>query len=260
MMNETTLLDYLEDRLPEAERAALERQLADNPSLRQQLAEMKTLMADVAHLPEKTPAPRVAERFETWLAQEKTQQQKKGLRARVVQLFDAKDGGWLWAAASVILLIGVGFGVFWKIHQTQQAEIAALKGEIKMTQRMMVLAMLEKPSASERIRAVSALQKEQHDPKVTAALIHTLHFDNMANVRMKAAQALSRFGEDGNVRDALIDGLQQEKSPEVQIMIIEVLEQLQERRAVPSLKRMSHDAQFMEVVREKAASSANVLL
>jgi HEAT repeats len=258
-MNEALLTDYLDGKLSDDERQQLEGQLARDPALRQMLDDMRQLLLDMDNLTTHEPSPNMQKRFENWLS---TQQQSESVHTnhKIISMFEFRQNGWLWAAASVILLIGIGFGMFWQIQKRHDMEIATLHGQINQTQRMLVLAMLEKPSASERINAVNVLQKESPDPKIIEALIRTMNFDDMANVRMKAAHALARLGKDASVRDALIEGLSNEKSPEVQIAIIDALIQIGEKRAVPSLKRIRDDAEVMEVVRTKAASGIHVLI
>ena len=121
--------------------------------------------------------------------------------------------------------------------------------------------LLEKPSASERIQAVNVLKTEEADHRVTDALLQTLNFDETINVRVKAAQALAHFGhEDPNIKIALLNSLKNQKSPEVQIALIDVLVTLEETRAVPSLQKMSQDKRLIDIVRQKAATGANMLL
>jgi HEAT repeat protein len=103
-------------------------------------------------------------------------------------------------------------------------------------------------------------QKKKSDPEVIKALINTLNFDDMVNVRMKAAQALSTFSEDSMARKALINSLSTEQSPEVQITIIEILVELGDKRAVPTLRSVSEDQKLMDFVREQAASGVERLL
>jgi HEAT repeats len=254
------LLEYLDGTLPAAERAELERLLAEDEALRKMLDEMKSMLGAMGNGPEQMPSPALDARFLDFLEKEKAATAPVAQKTKRFPLFSGQKSGWELAAACILLLIGVGFGIFWRIQQRHQTEIAALHEEMKQTQRMLVLAMLEKPSASERIRAVNTLGREQSDPKITDALIHTLNFDDMTNVRMKAAKALYNFGDAPTVRDALINSLQIQESPEVQLILIEVLTNLGEKKATPTLKNMARDKKLLEIVRQKAAMGLETFL
>ena len=255
-----TLLDYLDGALPDYERRELERRLAGDSGLRQALDELKQVWTGVEHLPEQQPSPVLEARFQAFLVREKNAAANPGLKGRLVALFSRHYLKWDLAAAAVLILIGAGFGWFWSAYQRQHDELQALRREVRGTQRMLVLAMLEKPSASERIRAVNVLEKEEPDPKITDALIQTMNTDDMTNVRMKAAQALGHFGDAPDVKQALIDGLATQESPEVQIAIIDALVAIGDKRAVPSFQKMVNNKDAMEIVRKRAASGIAALL
>jgi HEAT repeat protein len=137
----------------------------------------------------------------------------------------------------------------------------ALRQEVSKTQKMLILSMLEQPSASERIQAVNVLEQQSNaDPKVIQALVYTLNFDDMINVRMKAAQALGSFADDKGARDALISSLSTQESPEVKIIIIEILVALRDKKVVPALRSLSTDEAQLDFVREQAKIGLQRLL
>ena len=254
------LLSYLDGTLPEGEQQALTEQLAHDPNLHDTLEQLKALYASIKHLPTEMPSESSEIRFQEFLTIQKEAIRAQNPKNKIISMFPALKMEWGLAAASLVLLIGLGLGLLWKNNQNQQNEIQALRQEMRQTQRMLILAMLDKPSASERIRAVNVLQKEQADPKIIEALIQTMNFDDMINVRMKAVQALAHFGSDSTAKQALMEGLSNQKSPEVQIAIIEVLVTIGEKRAVPAFKRMQDDKELMEIVRKKAASGIRTLI
>ncbi|WP_353480781.1 HEAT repeat domain-containing protein [Haliscomenobacter sp.] len=263
MMHDKTemlLLEYLDGTLASAERQQLEVRLAQDADLRKNLEELRTVLLHLEQFPEQEPSKELDARFDTFLQAEKRQLQSPNWLGRIRSFQALSRVEWQVAATFALLIIGLGFGWFWRVNQQQQAEIAALRQEMRSTQKMLVLAMLEEPSASDRIQAVNVLEQEKADPKVIKALINTLNFDDMVNVRMKAAQALSTFSDDPMARKALISSLATQESPEVQITIIEILVALGDKRAVPSLRSMSEDEELMDFVRQQAAVGLDVLL
>ena len=264
MMHDKTalvLMEYLEGTLSPEARQELEIQLAQDAELRKSLEELQMVWTQMEQLPEQQPSAALDQGFNDFLRAENSKVQSPNWRGRVFS-FHALPRIELQAAAAVALvLVGLGFGWFWRTNQRQQAEIMALRNEMHSTQKMLVLAMLDEPSASDRIQAVNVLEQEQKaDPEVIKALIHTLNFDDMVNVRMKAAQALSTFNEDQMARKALISSLSTEQSPEVQITIIEILVALGDKRAVPTLRSVSEDHKQMDFVRQQAADGVERLL
>lgn len=242
---EARLLDYLNGDLPENERLELEHQLAHDDELRRTLDDMKDLLQGLDALPARPPSAQLHERLEALIRREK-QNLRPAPRSR-------PQSEWLAAAAAVLVLIGVGLGYLWQCNRRQQVEILALQAEIKNTRRFVMLAALEKPSASERIQAVSLLKKESADPKTISALIYAMNFDEVLNVRLKAAQALGQFGYDPVVKDALLGSLRTQNSPELQIAIIDILVDLNEKRALPAFQEMLVDQSLLRSVRNKAA-------
>jgi hypothetical protein len=255
------LMDYLDGTLSPEARQALEVQLKQDADLRKSLEELQEVLNQVEKMPEQQPSPALEQGFTRFLQAEKTHLQSPNWRGRIFS-FHALPRIELQAAAAVaLLLIGLGFGWFWRVNQRQQAELSALKQEVINTQKMLVLAMLEEPSASDRIQAVNVLELEfKADPKVIKALVNTLNFDDMINVRMKAAQALGSFADDRTARDALISSLSTQESPEVQITIIEILVALRDKKVVPTLRSISKDEAQLDFVREQAEIGLQRLL
>ena len=73
--------------------------------------------------------------------------------------------------------------------------------EVSDLKELMMLSLLEKESATERLKAVSLTQEmDQASQKVTSALLQTLNNDDNVNVRLAALDALKPYSSDGNVR------------------------------------------------------------
>ncbi len=139
-------------------------------------------------------------------------------------------------------------------------EIGNLKKEMQETKDLLILSMLKRESASERIQAVNySYDLQKPDDEVLKALIFTLDYDRNVNVRMAAADAIGRFGNDENVRNALIKSLLKQQEPTLQISIIEMLTKFNERRALPALRLLVEDNGVSEFVRQKAQEGTKVL-
>ena len=139
-------------------------------------------------------------------------------------------------------------------------EIGSLKKEMRATKDLLILSMLKRESASERIQAVDySYDLQKPDDEVLQALIYTLDSDRNINVRIAAADAISRFGNDENVRNALVKSLLKQQEPSLQISIIEMLTKFNERRALPALRLLVENAETSDFVRLKAEESTKIL-
>lgn len=140
------------------------------------------------------------------------------------------------------------------------SEIGNLKKEIKETKDLLIVSMLKRESASERIQAVNySYDLQRPDEKVLKALIFTLDFDPSVNVRLAAADAIGRFGYNDYVRNALIKSLLKQQEPTLQISIIETLTKLNIRNALPALRLLVEDGNTSDFVRQKAEESSKFL-
>ena len=80
-------------------------------------------------------------RFYQLLTEEQKELNKKSPTTKVLSLGRLE---WKLAAAIALLIIGMGFGNLWQRNLKQQAELQQLQEEMLTTQKMLVLAMLEK--------------------------------------------------------------------------------------------------------------------
>ncbi len=131
------------------------------------------------------------------------------------------------AFASVLLIVGFMGGYF--IMQPRSDEkVSVLTDEIADLKEMVMLSMLEKESATERLKAVN-LTTEMDEPskKVTEALIETLNKDGQVNVRLAALDALKPYLRNATVRKSLVESIANQESPMVQVSLAEVMVALQ---------------------------------
>lgn len=256
------LIDYLEGTLSETEVAALESQLVQSPELRRELKELEILLQTIEEVPMEQPSSNLYRNFHQMLevqgrpvlkALHKNHNVSKIITFQKIQRFAA--------AAIILLAVGLGFGTLWYKNLSQQKQIDALVAEIKHTNKSLVLNMLREESASQRIKAVNtAVEEEVADPQVIEALIHTLYHDENVNVRTKAAEGLAQFAQERSVINALTKALKTEKSPEVQITLIDILTNLKAHQAKDAFKNLLKKKDVMEVVKNKAAYGMEVLM
>ena len=133
-----------------------------------------------------------------------------------------------------------------------QQQLKMLTQQVREMREMVMLALLENPSASERIRGVSYTNEiSTINKNVLDALLSTLNNDPNSNVRLMTLDALTRYAKVPAVRRGLVQSILQQSSPLVQAAMADVMLRLQERKAVQPLKELLHQKDLNEMVRAK---------
>lgn len=139
-------------------------------------------------------------------------------------------------------------------------ELASLRRELKVTQELVVLGLLRKESAAERLKG---LQYASHLPKLKPELLETLaetlRHDENINVRLATIETLRKFGRNQGVREALLTRLQVASEIPEQLSVIESLVSLREKNAIPRLKSLVDDPSTDPFIRQKAQQSIELL-
>lgn len=167
------------------------------------------------------------------------------------------------ALASVTLIVGLGAGYLLRTPDTASGDrkIDALSQQVSDLQEMMMLSLLEKGSATERLKAVNLTQQmSDASRKVTNALLQTLNQDDNVNVRLAALEALKPFSAEVDVRASLVKSIGNQESPLVQIAMAELMVALQEKSAVRALDKIVASEKTPPEVRKKIKESLKILI
>ena len=171
---------------------------------------------------------------------------------------------WLLRIAAGLALLIVGFlgGRVFQERSGGDDPFIATKESVSHAEMKNVLAFekMASTSASERIHAINqSYDLSEVDKEITQLLINTLNFDPNINVRLAACQALQRFQNEANVAESLVQSLAIQTDPNIQIMLIEVLISIKEKRAVEPFQQLVRNQDVMEVVRLKAQQGVSEL-
>lgn len=253
--------------------ADLTAHLAACDACRAEAAAMRRIWEELERLPEEIPGEEMRQRFAASLEpylESARGRRLSGLSGEPRRAFDrlgAGFEGWLerWlprrplaqaglaaATLAVGVLIGSGHGIGlpWGSRAgagagEQLGEIGALRSEVRSLSRLVTLSLLKQDSASERLRGVSfGRQAGPGDDRVLQALLDTLRHDPDVNVRLAAVDALAPALGQPAVRGQLLQEVGRQRSPMVQIALIDLLlardragsrQQLLDLTASPSL-------------------------
>jgi len=160
----------------------------------------------------------------------------------------------------VLMVIGfIGGTVLQK--STGGGEVRELANEVSSLKEIMMISMLEKESATDRLKAVS-LSEEIQGPskKVTEALFKTLNSDPSVNVRLAALDALHNYAKSPAVREGLVRSIAQQDSPLVQVALAELMVSMQEKSSVKELKKIMGQKSTPKEVKQRIEESIKILI
>jgi hypothetical protein len=158
------------------------------------------------------------------------------------------------AASLVLLLAGyLGGNIFPLIEKNNNVE--ELENDVQQLKVTTALILLDQPSASERLKGLNYVNELTNSTdKIEEALLNTLNFDPNENVRLAAVSHLVKFKADDKLPERLTESFNNEKSPFVQLEIIDALIQLLDQEHLLKIKKRLNRDQVDEVVIEKLTS------
>lgn len=255
------LPDWLSDELPAAERTAFDAHLAGCADCRQELAATRQLWQQMSAV--RTPEPSPAMRTQFYALLETFEEaEKKAPKRFQTSIPDRLRHLWTPAfsarLAYSLLLLTVGAAAGHWLNRPQaperayQQQIDSLSGQVQEMRQMMMLTLLENPSATERLRAVSYTKEiNDADGRVIDALLTTLNNDPNVNVRLVTLEALADMAHDPRVREGLVHALTQQDSPLVQVALADVMVKLQEKRSLKPLRQLLRREGINDLVKSK---------
>jgi len=140
-------------------------------------------------------------------------------------------------AAAAMVILGLIAGYRLNGRSGDGEELARLRQEVHGLTNLLTVSLLNQESASERLRGVSlGAQSDAPDPDINAALAYTLTHDRNVNVRLAALDVLSRSLGDPAVRRDIIRALPVQRSPLVQVALVDVIVGINDEGARDALK------------------------
>lgn len=251
------LPDYLQGNLNAQQNLVVKRHIELCADCRDAVA----IWENLSLLPDEQPSSALRERFEALLgayqaghadkAAASPAGQKRASGWRPIEWFRSPLGGLAWSMA--LLAIGVFAGHFTTRVHSRPDDLAVMRSELADMRQLVVVSMLQQQSASERLQGVSFTRREdQLDPKVLAALLHTLRYDASVDVRLAALDALSRHAGQSQVRTGISDALQPQQSPLVQVALIDQLAEWRDPGLAQHLRELLETESLNPAVRRRA--------
>ena len=259
---------YWSGDLETAARAEVQAHLAGCAACREAAEDLSAVWESLGKLPEEQPSAAARVRFDGMLAayEQGMRQGDAGRRWR------GEADGWLgrwWprrpalqlAVALLCLGLGLGAGSRLLAGRGQSAEVAQLRQEVLSTRQLVTLSLLRQRSPSDRLQGASwGAELEHPDAEVLQALLHTLDTDPNIDVRLAVADALGRYRDEPAVRGGIIASFPRQRSPLVQIALVDILVQIDDSPARDLLRQVAADDKLNQAVRKHAAWGLKQLL
>lgn len=260
--------DFLAGDLDEGTLREVRAHLTGCPACRAEIETLSALWTKLGVLPPEQPGPALREKFygtlEAYIAGMEGEKEKPGLGrslSRLAARLVPRRPVYQAALALALLAVGLGGG-FWLGGRRPSVsnEIQALRQEVGDMRQAAALSLLRQPSPSDRLMGVSwAGNVSQTGRPTVEALLRTLNEDPSVNVRLAAVEALYLFAGQSGVKEGLVRSLAAQRSPLIQVALIDLLVSVREKRALEALKILAADEKLEPGVRLKAESGVKEL-
>lgn len=246
------LIDYMDGDVEEKELLLIEHHLKTCAACANELAALQSTDGMMKGLAEERPDEHARIQFLARIEQEKNHLVNPSTPVRSIDA--AKDIlPVLFRVAAVIALMVCSYLLgSYQTENTNLKEMVSLQKEQSKLKDEVTLALIGHSSASQRLLAMNYAEViEQPNSSILDAIISKMRNDNYVSVRMAAVQALAKFDETEMVRHALIEALKVETDPSMQIELIQVLVDLQEKRAIPVIQKLLKEKLTPDYLKEQ---------
>jgi hypothetical protein len=262
------MIDAALGRLDAPAMTELEAHLSSCPACGEEMAGIRQVFMLMEEKKVPAPSPEKRQRFQEMLIAYK---QSESTRWRwslwLEQLWDnfrAKELSMPLVLGMMLGVLGMGVAALLLAGNSQHAELKILAAEVHALKQDRVLSLLDNPAAAERIRGVSyslELKDAGRNRQIIRALLTTLNNDPNVNVRLTALETLAdHFAGEETVREGLVKAIVLQDSPMVQAAMADVMLRLQEKSAVPALKKLLKEKELEEPVRRKITQAVSKLI
>jgi hypothetical protein len=260
------LPEFVDETLESSLKSDVDRHLLTCPECSKECSELRELFTAMEDNRPLRPSIALKDHFQAMLeaesaAVEASKRREAGVTGRVIAM------GWFSAlgkvaVAAAILLVGIliGYRVRQGSGEASSKEIAALEKSVKDVKETLMINMLGNESASERIQAVNYAEEiRTPNQRVINALTGALNNDKSVNVRLAALYSLARYNDNQAVTDSLVSSLNRQTEPIIQIVLINMLGERKETKAIQPIRNILYDQKTLKEVKDMARKELNKL-
>ena len=242
---------YIQGELDEKKKSDLKTHLKSCESCHLILEQTKELIEVMDNTAEVVPPPELKDHLLEALIEEKLKTVKSEFGFSLYKI----------AAAVALLIVGFGAGKLANSGNDQSEELAVLQNDIQSMKQLMMVSMLKEESASERIRAVASVEEFiEPSSEVIETLLATMNSDRSPNVRLAAIKALENFSSREEVKLALIKSFEFQDDPVIQICLINIMVDMEEKRAAKKFQELLDNETTQKIVKNQAEIGIQLLI
>lgn len=262
---EEKIAEYLNGDMSPQQKEELKEFLKQNRCELNELSDLENLFNQLKNFQVPDISERMDDRFYSMLEEFKEKEHKREQKQeKAVTLFNSlfqKKYIPQMAYSLILLIIGWIAGTWILPSSKYEHQMAQMSSQIQDMREVLMLTLLDQPSATERIKAVNITNTfTDVDERVINALLSTLNNDPNENVRLVTVEALLEFADNPRVREGLVQSITKQKSPLVQIELADAMLALQEKKAVEQLKRLLEKKDLNDTVRNRLERTVNALM
>ena len=262
---EELVAEYLNGDMSPQQKEEFKKILKQNGFALNELLELENLFNQLDDFEVPEPSEKMDEYFysllEEFKEKEQKSDQKKENAVSFFQSFFPQKYIPQIAYSLLLLIIGWAAGAWILPSSRYENQIVQMTSQIQDMREMMMLTMIDQPSATERIKAVNLTNNfETADDKIVHALLKTLNNDENENVRLITVEALYEFADNPKVREGLIQSISKQESPLVQIALADIMISLQEKKSIDQFNELLKKKDLNDTVRHRLQETVTVLM
>ena len=260
--------EYLRGTLERGEMLQIQSHATHCSSCYEELESLNGMWEKMADWSEQEPSPMLKSRFYTML--------ESFQHGMVAADTDPKGSKGPWAAfnhwlgrfwpqqpvtqmamtlAAVVLVLSLSL---WRPMGNSETELREAKQDLTKMTSLVSLSLMENQSPSERLNGVGwSVRMDRPEPRVLQALLAILNSDPNVNVRLAAVEALVAYRNIEDVRAGLVGSLAGQKSPMVQIALIDALVAIKPEGAISKIESLLTVETLNPAVKEHAQTRLN---
>lgn len=183
------------------------------------------------------PSSQLSDRFYTFLSESVEKNEKRNWGSLFSKLFSSKSFQPVAIGLLFVLVFISGLAVN-SIFSSKQ-EINNLTSEIEELKETMVLSMIERPSTTDRLKAVHLTEETGlKSNAMVDVLLQTFNNDESTNVRLAALEVLVQNLEDSTVREGLIRSIASQTNPIIQMHLMDIMTAINEKKSSVEFEKL----------------------
>ncbi|MFQ5629089.1 MAG: zf-HC2 domain-containing protein [bacterium] len=259
--------DYLAGETEQKQKETLDAHFAACEACRKEVGSLNAIWTNLGMLPEEQPSEALRARFAAMLEAYQHGLEQGKAKTSFRDVLNAWLSRWWprqpiiqFALSAALLIIGVLIGSQFKNTAKINTDAAQLREDFTRMQQLVALSLLQQQSPIERLKGVTlSYRLQQPNQQIINALLNTLNRDPSVNVRLASLDALLQFSDQAKVREGLMTSLPKQTSPMMQIALIDLLVEIQEKRSLNVLNDFMAMDTLDNLVKERATRGIELL-